>query len=154
MKPDPNLKDWLEALAYLVAIVAPIVAAVVYVVGKRRGGIEALTATIARGWTNEGDISSDEPFFVDLSLELFEGDIIGTLTCSNRDRPFNAHVDVHWRSATLQVSELLGRSSVPVAKVKLTLVGNRNRLNWKLMRAEREDVLPERTLLWPSAQRQ
>ncbi|HEU5134350.1 MAG TPA: hypothetical protein VFU13_04325, partial [Steroidobacteraceae bacterium] len=84
-----------------------------------------------------------------LSLELAEGDIIGTLKCSNLDRPFNAYVDVHWRSAILRVSELIGRTSAPVATVKLTLVGNRNRLNWKLKRSEREGLLPERTLLWP-----
>jgi len=146
-----SLKDWLESLAYLVAILAPTIAGVAYLIGRRTRDIAALTTDLARPWTNEGDIVSDEPVFLHLYLDLTAGDLIGSLTSSTHDRSLEAHVTVRWRHAVLVITELAGRSLLPVAIVKLTLVGNRNRLDWKLKRVHQPYELPKRTLLWPDS---
>ena len=68
MAPDWNLKEWLEALAYLAAILVPVITGLVFLARKRRHDTESLTQALARSWTNEGGISSDEPFLLHLDL--------------------------------------------------------------------------------------
>lgn len=143
------LKDWLEALAYVVTILAPIVTGLVFLLRKRTQDLGRLAAEMARAWTNEGDISADEPVLLHLYLQLENGDVYGSLRTSAHDRSFEAQLTVHWHSATLKVSELFGRNLIPVATVRLTLVGNRNRLDWRLGKLHEQYVMPRRTLLWP-----
>jgi hypothetical protein len=52
--PDWDLKEWLEAFAYLMAVVVPFVGAIVYLLRKRKESLKALTRDLARSWTNEG----------------------------------------------------------------------------------------------------
>jgi hypothetical protein len=145
-----DLKEWLEALAYLAAIVAPLVLGAAYLLRRRHEDIKALTQELARSWTNEGDINSEEGTFVDLDLSLLDGDLVGSLTCPGEERPLEAHVEVRWGRAALSVTRLLGRSLQPIGTVELKLKGNRNRLHWKLKTRYSGSMLPVTTVLWPN----
>jgi hypothetical protein len=70
-------KDWLGALASLVAILAGIAGAIVYLVRARRGSIEATRRDLGRSWTNEGAMDSEVDCFIDLDLRRMEGDLMG-----------------------------------------------------------------------------
>lgn len=63
-----DLAQWLEALAYVVAIVGGIAGALVFITRARRDAIEALCRDLARAWTNEGDILSKESHLITLDL--------------------------------------------------------------------------------------
>lgn len=145
-----NLKDWLEALAYLVGIVGSLSAAFIYFQGVREESISVTRKEIARAWSNEGDILSSETFFVTLELENSDGDLIGSLATSQDSQPLEVHADIGWFSTELHVSRLLNRSVKPVADIKLELTGNNNRLEWTLVGTEGSEILPKKTLLWPS----
>lgn len=145
-----DLAQWLEALAYVVAIVGGIAGAVVFTASARRESMDVLRRGLARAWTNEGDITSNESVVVTLDLTLHDGDLLGSLSTSGEERLLEAHVDVFWGKARLQVSRLMGRSLEPVGTVRLRLLGNRNRLEWRLVGKSDRNVLPVRTVLWPS----
>ncbi|MDI5985352.1 hypothetical protein QLQ85_11165 [Halomonas sp. M4R5S39] len=145
-----NLKDGLEALAYLVGIVGGLSAAFIYFQGVREESISVTRKEIARAWTNEGGMSSNETFFVTLELENSEGDLIGSLATSQDPHPLEVHADIGWFSTKVHVSRLLNRSVIPVAKVNLELTGNNNRLEWTLVGTEGSAILPKKTVLWPS----
>lgn len=145
-----DLAQWLEALAYVVAIVGGIAGALVFITRARRDAIEALCRDLARAWTNEGDILSKESHVITLDPSLHGGDLLGTLSTNSEDRLLEAHVDVAWSRARLRVSRLMGRSIEPVGNVRLRLIGNRNLVEWKLVGNLGSDVLPKSTVLWPS----
>jgi hypothetical protein len=149
MMPHWNLKEWLEALAYLMAVVVPLVTAIVYLLRKRHESIKTLRLDLARSWTNEGDINSEERIFVDLDLCILDGDLVGSLTCTAEEHPLEAHVEVGWGRATLSVSRLIGKSLESLGQVRLKLKGNRNRLHWKLAGKQWSELLPIETTLWP-----
>lgn len=146
-----GLAQWLEALAYLVAILGGVAGTTVFIHRARRVSIESLRRDLARAWTNEGDITSEEQVVVTLGLDLHDGDLIGSLTTSSCGCCLEAHVDVGWRWAWLQVSELRGRNLMPIGRVRLRLTGVRNRIDWHLVGTSVADCLPKRTVLWPSA---
>jgi hypothetical protein len=146
-----DLSKWLESLAYLAAILGSISACIVFLLRHRRTSIEVIRSTIGRAWTNEGDISSNESILITLDLEDHDGDIIGQISSSAHDRLLEAHVDVGWLTTTLHVSELLGRSALPIGTVTLQLIGNKNRLKWRLKKNAGQEILPTETILWPSS---
>ena len=129
---DTTLAQWLEASAYLAAIIGAIAGGVVFTLRARRESVDALRKDLARAWTNEGDIHSVMLPFVTLDLALSDGDLFGSLSTSAHDRALEAHVDVAWGRARLHVTELLGRNLVQIGEVSLRLSGNRNRLLWQL----------------------
>jgi hypothetical protein len=146
-----NLSHWLESLAYFVAIAGGIAGAIIYLYGVRKSSIESTIQTIARAWTNEGDISSTESTFVTLELKNIDGDLVGSISTSAQTNTLEAHATVGWFSTELQVSELLGRNIVTIGTAKLRLIGNRNRLKWNFNGKKESALLPEDTLLWPSS---
>lgn len=145
-----SVKDWLEALAYLAAIVGGLSAAVVYFYGVRNEAISVVRKEIARAWTNEGDITSKETRFITLELENKDGDLIGSLSTNAQNRPLEVHADVGWFSTQISISMLQGRSVIPVAVAKVSLTGNNNRLEWSLVGNQGAEILPRQTVLWPS----
>ena len=146
---DWQLKDWLEAGAYAVAILGAIAGAAVFLSSARSDAIEKNRAALARAWTNEGDVLSNETKFVDLILENEDGDIIGTLTSPRLDQPLDIHADVGWFSSTLTIKQLRGRSIATVATVQVKVVGNNNRLAWQATTLQLPEYLPRSTKLWP-----
>lgn len=146
-----GIKDLLETLAYAVAIIGGIAGAVVYFQNVRKESVEMTRKEIIRAWTNEGDISSNETRFITLELENLDGDIIGSLSTNAQGNPLEVHADIGWFSTTLEISELHGRSLIPVATVRAKLTGNSNRLEWEVVGRKGTHLLPKQTLLWPSA---
>ena len=142
-------KDRLEAMTYVVAIVGGISAAVLYFSNSRAQSISQARTELLRTWTNEGDITSTETHFIDLKLESFDGDIAGTLSSPQLDSPLDVAVDVGWHSSTLSITQLRGRSVVPIAEVKVALSGNNNRLGWDTTSTSPPAYLPPSTILWP-----
>jgi len=102
---DMNVKDWLEAGAYAVAILSALSGAIAYVLSERTKRIASNRRIIARGWTNEGAIDGQETHYVTLKLENSDGDIIGSLESPSLDRPLELNATVGWRSTELRVSE-------------------------------------------------
>lgn len=147
---DWNIKDWLEALAYVVAIVGGIAASVIYFNGIRHESIATTRNEIVRSWTNEGAIDSEEFRFITLELENLEGEIIGSLSTNAHNRILEVHANVGWFSTILSISELQGRRVIPIAEVKIKLIGNNNRLGWSLIGNQGENLLPKESVLWPS----
>jgi hypothetical protein len=146
-----SMKDWLESLAYVVAIVGGLSATFVYFYGVRNEAISETRKAIARAWTNEGDITSEEARFITFELENNDGDLIGSLSTNASDTPLEVHANVGWFSTRIHISLLQGRDVIPIAAVNLTLTGNNNRLEWKLSGDQGADVLPRETVLWPSS---
>lgn len=145
-----TLKDWLEAAAYAVAIIGALAGGILFLTNARKNSIDTTRKDIVRSWTNEGDILSKETHFIDLKLENSDGDIIGTLQSLRLDKPLDVNVDVGWRSSTLNVTELRGRSLVHVATVKIEVVGNHNRLKWLVTSSQVPSYLPRSSELWPN----
>lgn len=146
---DWKLKDWLEAGAYAAAILAAIAGAIVFLGGLRSNAIQENRAALARAWTNEGDVTSSETRFVDLILESLDGEVIGVLNSHRLDQPLDVSADVGWFYTTLTLMELRGGAPVPVAKVKVKVGGNSNRLSWRAATTRFPDYLPSSTELWP-----
>jgi hypothetical protein len=144
-----NLMQWLEGLAYLTAILGGCAAALHFLIKHRRGSIASLKSALIRTWTNEGDITSDEEQYVTLEVEDDNGDLIASVSFSSEPSTFDAHIEVGWGKALLQIKGLVRRTVYPVATVRLTLTGNNNRLAWKLESKQVQMTIPERTLLWP-----
>lgn len=145
-----SVKDWLEAIAYLVGILGGIAATFVYFHGVRKEAISVARKEIVRAWTNEGDITSKETRFITLELKDSDGDIIGSLSTNTHDRPLEVQADVGWFSTRLDISELIGRNVVSIGTAKVELTGNNNRLEWRLTGGQGIEVLPKQTVLWPS----
>ncbi len=145
-----TLKDWIEAVAYTVAILGAIAGAIIFLANARNESIKTSRSDIVRNWTNEGDILSKETAFIDLDLENSDGDIIGTLKSPRLDQPLDVHVDVGWGSNKLVISQLRGRSVVQIATAKIQVTGNHNRLQWHISSSDAPEFLPRSTELWPN----
>lgn len=144
------LKDWLEALAYVVAIVGGLSAAAIYVVGLRSEALASARQGMVRSWTNEGDITSRETRFVTMNIQEQDGDLIGSLSTNAADGLLDISIRPGWFSSRIEVFHLQGRNLVQVATVKVKLTGNNNRLSWSLVGEKGADLLPTETTLWPS----
>jgi hypothetical protein len=145
-----NTKDWLEASAWVVAILGGIAGAFIYLGKARAAAIEEDRKVLAREWTNEGDVTGKDTRFVRLRLEDLQGDLIGTLEAPSVGPPLEVHADVGWRSTTLSISQLRGNSIEPVATIEVRVTGNKNRLSWVVTSLARPSYLPPRTVLWPA----
>lgn len=142
--------ELLQAGDSSIAIIGAFIAVIFFVWRSRKNAIESLRKDIAIVWTNEGDISSKETNFIDLSLKLEYGDLFGSLSSPQTDNTFDVHVTPKWFSAYASVTLLRGRSSLPIAQVRLKIKGNRNRLEWKIINKDAPSFLPKKTILWPS----
>ena len=104
-----NLMLWLEGLAYLTAIVGGCAAALHFIIKHRSESIASLKSALVRTWTNEGDITSDEEQFVTLEVEDHDGDLIGSVSFTSEPGTFDAHIEVGWGKALLQIKGLVRR---------------------------------------------
>lgn len=145
-----GLLKWLEALAYLIAVLGGISGACLFFYRIRKQRIAFTFNTIARAWTNEGDIKATYTLFITLELANHDGDLVGGLSSNAHDRVLEAHAYVGWFNTKLKISELLGRSVLPVGTVSLKLIGNNNRLRWRCKGQSESGILPTTTVLWPS----
>ena len=149
-----TLMQYLEAAAYLAAILGGLFAAMHFLVKLRKESIANLRKILENTWTNEGDISSTEGQFITIKINNYQGDLVGSIYLSCEEKPLECHFDVNWFQAALNISRLLGRSLCPVAVVELILTGNQNRLLWKLknkFKQENQLLLPCKTVLWISS---
>lgn len=142
-------KDWLEAATYAIGILVALLGAIFWLSKVRSESIATMRQHIQRTWTNEGDVTSQEFRFIDLSLAESDGDLVGTLSSSSLDRTLEVHIDIGWRSSLLKISELSGRHMISVAEARVSLTGNNNRLEWKIVSRKPPAFLPERATLWP-----
>jgi hypothetical protein len=145
-----TLKDWLESVAYTAAVLGAVAGGIIFLSNSRKESIETARHDLARNWTNEGDILSKQTAFIDIDLQNNEGDIIGTLKSPHLGKPLDVHVDVGWASSNLVISELRGRSIIQIATVKIKVVGNHNRLDWRVSSSGAPDYLPRHSELWPN----
>ena len=144
------LLELLQAGDSSIAIVGGFVGVIFFVWRWRKNSIGALRKDLGLVWTNEGDSHSPEMNFIDLSLKLEHGDLYGSLSSPQTDDVFDVHVTPGWFSARASITLLRGRSSLPIAEVKLMLKGNRNRLRWVLNTKDAPPFLPRVSELWPS----
>jgi predicted RNase H-related nuclease YkuK (DUF458 family) len=142
-------KDWLASIVSVVTIVGAIAGAFIFLDKTRDEAIENNRKNIARTWTNEGDISSQETRFIDLMLENYDGDIIGTLTSPSLAYPLDVHIDIGWFSSELTIIKLNDRTVSTVATVNLKITGNNNRLEWNANSSSLPEYLPITSKLWP-----
>jgi len=106
--------------------------------------------TIAKNWTNEGDVTSLEYRFVSLEIQNTHGEIYGQIFFVDKTRPLECHVDVGWFSSKLHISELNKATLTPIAEINLKINSDRNRLHWKLVsKRSAEYLFPYETDLWP-----
>lgn len=145
-----TLLELLQASDSSIAIAGGFVGVIYFVWRWRKNSIDSLRKDLGLVWTNEGDIQSSETNFIDLSLTLEHGDLYGSLSSPQSDDIFDVHVTPGWFSAHASITLLRGRSSLPVADVKLMLKGNRNRLRWVLRTKDAPPFLPRESVLWPS----
>jgi hypothetical protein len=144
--------------AAAVAVFGGLCKAAIFLSKMRKESIDSLRKSLVRTWTNEGDINSEETHFIDLKISLYEGDLIGTIysrplesMSEINNRPFDGHINLHWGSATLDITRIFGRNILKIGRVKLRVIGNQNRLVWKLIKKGSDrQALPERTILWPA----
>ena len=144
-----TIKDWLESAAYAVAILGALAGASLYLWTSREKAIDESRSVLANQWTNEGDVSGKEREFITLELEDSDGDLIGSLSSPSMQRPLEVHAHVGWSSTTLKLSKLVGNRVVPVATVKIRVVGNKNRLEWRVVDSGTPEHIPASTILWP-----
>jgi hypothetical protein len=147
---DMPILTTLQMASYSVGIASAASVGAAWLYRTRKSSVEALRTELARAWTNEGDIACTDYCFITLDLTLKDGDLYGTLSAPSLPRLLEAHVEVKWGSAVLRISELLGRSLIPIAKVRLRLKGNRNRLHWKVIGKSSQPAIPDKSVLWPS----
>lgn len=148
--PSMTLLELLQAGDSSIAIVGGVLAVIFFVYRWRKNAIDSLRKDLGIVWTNEGDIHSTDTRFVDLSLKLEHGDLFGSLSSSRTNDIFDVHVTPGWFSAHASITHFRGRSSFPIAEVKLSLKENRNRLHWVLKAENGPSFLPTKTELWPS----
>lgn len=141
--------ELLQAGDSIIAIAGGILAVIFFVYRWRKNAIDSLRKDLGISWTNEGDLTSIETRFIDLSLKLEHGDLFGSLSSASTNDIFDVHVTPGWFSARASITHLRGRSSFPIAEVKLSLRGNRNRLHWTLESENNPSFLPTKTELWP-----
>ena len=144
------MKDQLQILVFFVSIFTALIGGVWFIWKHRKAAIQANYKTLNREWTNEGDIDSKESKYITLKLTLENGDLYGTIESPRLDHDYEAHVSPGWFTSKLEVSELLGRTLIPKATVKIKIKGNRNRLKWNATKIKDIDVIPKNTILWPS----
>lgn len=146
-----SLSERIQVSAAGLGIVGALLSGFIFMIHSRQNAIDEMRNNLALTWTNEGDISSGETDFIDLSLVLEHGDLFGTLSSPQTDDVFEVHVEPGWFSASATVSHLQGRNLVPIASVKLKLTGNKNRLEWMVESSSPPQFIPRQTLLWPSS---
>ena len=145
--------QFLEAAAYLAAILGGLSAAIHFMLKQRRESIANQRKVLTNTWTNEGDISSTETQFITLEIVNNQGDLIGSINLSSEERPLDCNIEVKQFYAILNITRLIRQSSYLVATVKLKLTGNENRLSWELKGKSDQKhqlKLPKKTILWLS----
>lgn len=145
-----EIPDWLAMSGALVGLcggAAGLVSSAFHAFSFRTEKTDALRKDLARTWTNEGSVNSPDTVLITLDLKMVDGDVLGGLQTSARQRLLGMNLEAHLTSATLRVSESLRT----VAVVRLRLTGNRNRIKWKVLSGNSENWLPKKTLLWPSS---
>jgi hypothetical protein len=145
-----TLLELLQAGDSSIAIAGGLVGVLYFVWRWRKNSIDSLRKDLGLVWTNEGNIHSSETNFIDLSLKLEHGDLYGSLSSPQSNDIFDVLVTPRWFSAHASITLLRGRSSLPIADVKLTLQGNRNRLRWVLRTKDAPPFLPRESELFPS----
>jgi hypothetical protein len=130
---------------------AGLISASVHALSFRTARIDRLRTDLCRAWTNEGSIDSGETLLITVDLKMQDGDVLGALQTSARERLLSAHLKAHMRFGILTITERTGRSSRTVAAVRLRLKGNRNRVKWTVISGNKEKWIPDKTLLWPSS---
>lgn len=100
-------------------------------------------------WTNEGDFFREEEIFIEMSLEERHGDILGALKSPQITKELEVSINkVGFFSTYLEIFDLRGRKLIPVAKVKVKIIGNKNNLSWKTLKDYNVYPIPKNTKLW------
>lgn len=142
--------EWLQAGDSSLAIAAGILAALFFWWRWRAAAIEKQYQHLGITWTNEGDISGSEEFFIQVELKLSHGDLIGSLSSPQLEETLDVHVYPGWFRTRVEVSRFRGRGSESIATAFIRLQGNSNRLAWRTAKQHAEPSLPRQTLLWLS----
>ena len=105
-------------------------------------------------WTNEGDISSQDPIFFSLHINLPDCYIFsGNIELSNySDKLTFYFVKAHGKSLKIKIHKNIGYRDVDLAIVKLKVI-NPDLIQMTLIKGFEEDSykpkLPYKTLIWP-----
>lgn len=145
-----TVPEFLQAGDSAFAIIGGLFAAALFVWKWRSSAIQSAYRDLALTWTNEGDIGGSGGPYISLALQCVHGELYGTLTSPQFDESYDAHIQPGWFSSTANISLLRGRSVEEIAKFKLRLTGNKNRLRWSAKSADPPEFLPRSAEFWPS----
>ena len=144
-----DIQGKVPVVASVVAIIGAMSGGAIFLIKARSDAIRHTRELIVRTWTNEGDVSSTETHFIDLELQNSDGEIIGSLRGPQFDATFDVSVDVGWHSSTVSIVQLHSRSIAEIARAKVVLTGNDNRLELKITSSNAPAYFPQSTTLWP-----
>lgn len=132
-----------------VAITGAAVAVGFWLKRIRSKAFESQCRYVAEKWTNEGDISEMTDPYVHLSLALEHGEIYGSFQANEIADRYEAHFYPGWFYGKLEITQLRGRSLIPVITFRTRLMGNNNRLEIKAIGKQSIVGIPAQTTLWP-----
>lgn len=113
--------EWLQAGDSFLAIVAGTLAAPFFLWRWQAAAIEKQYQHLGTTWTNEGDISGSEEFFIQVELKLSHGDLIGSLSSPQLEETLDVHVYPGWFRTRVEVSRFRGRGSESIATAFIRL---------------------------------
>ena len=138
------MKENLEILTFVMALIVPIVGGLWFIWTRRQSSIQENYQILAKHWSNEGSINSEEPVYVHLKLTLNHGELYGLISSNASGENHDVNVTPGWFSSKLVIRGSYGEG---IAVIKIT--GNRNRLQWLSKDVPPGYQLPKCTELWP-----
>lgn len=143
-----ELKDILEALAYLVGILATLAGGGHFLIQWLKARREQIRKDLNRSWSNEGLHNPTPAYWHDLDLAEHSGELAGGLTSNKHHKPLNAIVRFGILRTRVDLIETVGMKGYTVAVLDIRLSKNRHQLSWRLLTPEAASyILPEATLL-------
>ena len=144
-----TIYELLQAGDSSLAIVGALVAVGFWLKSARSKALEAQYRYVAEQWTNEGDVSGSKGPYVHLALTLEHGEIFGSFQANEIAERYEAHYYPGWLYGKLAITELRGRSLLPIIEFRVRLRGNNNRIQLKALRSQAVVGIPTEIILWP-----
>lgn len=141
--------ELLQAGDSSLAIVGGIVAVVFWLKTIKYKSLESQYKYVADQWTNEGDILGAAQPYIHINLVIENGEIFGSFQANEILGEYDAYFYPGWPYGKLKITQLHGRSLLPVIDFRTRLRGNNNRLEIKAIGGQSIDGIPTHATLWP-----
>lgn len=148
-----EIKDILEILAYVVAIIGGITGAVIYLSKIYKSQMADLDAQFTGHLGNEGSVGDEtmQSHYVELEITAKNGSINGivntrSLTSESEWSSLSVRGKRKWNTAHLDVTHVREGRVIDVHNFTLTL--KNNNFYWKKTSIEEDDFFPEAAILF------